>query len=82
MAARTSQGPLLFKWCRVEYNKNTNRLEIPKGEYIGKTLYQPNRDAPPAPKAKDGEYDDSIVVCNSNETDSQGDINTHIIKRT
>lgn len=82
VAARNFQGPLLFKYCRVDYNKKTNRLEIPKGEYIGKTLYHPSRDAPSAPEAEDGENYEFIVNCNLDETDSQGEISTHIIKRT
>ena len=78
VAARNFQGPLLFKWCRVEYNKKTNRLEIPKGEYIGKTFYQ-SRSAESTPKAEDGENYDFIVSCNLDETDSQGEISTHIV---
>ena len=34
VAARNSQAPFLFKCCRVDYNKETNRLEIRKGEYV------------------------------------------------
>ena len=68
MAERNFQGPLLFKWCQVEYNKNTIRLEILKREYIGKT--------------EDGENYDFIVSYNLDETDSQGEISTHIIQRT
>ena len=72
VAARNYQGPLLFKWCRVEYNKKTNRLEIPKGEYVGKTLYAYNRDAP-AEEDGDNYMHDFIVNCSLDETDSQGD---------
>lgn len=82
VTARNFQAPLLFKWCRVEYNKKTNRLEIPKGEYIGKTLYHQSRDPESAPKVEDSEIYDFIVSCNLDETDSQGEISTHIIKRT
>ena len=80
MVARNFQGPLLFKLCRVECNKNTNRLEISKGEYIGKTVYHQSRNAESTPKAEDGENYDFIVSYNLNETDSQGEISTHIIK--
>ena len=75
VAKRNIKGPLLFKWCRVEYNKNTNRLEIPKGEYIGKTCY---RTAESTPKAEDDEYCDIIVNCNLDEIDSQGKISIYI----
>ena len=82
MAERNFQGPLLFKWCQVEYNKNTNRLEILKREDISKTLYDTHRNAESTPKTEDGENYDFIVSYNLDETDSQGDISTHIIKRT
>ena len=38
VASRTSQAPFLFKCCRVGYDKETNRLEIRKGEYVGKKI--------------------------------------------
>ena len=31
-----SRGPFLFKCCRVVYNKETNRLELPEEEVVGK----------------------------------------------
>ena len=37
-AARDTQALFLFKCYRVDYNKETNRLEIRKGEYVGKEL--------------------------------------------
>ena len=33
-----SRGPFLFKCCRVVYNKETNRLELPEEEVVGKTV--------------------------------------------
>lgn len=38
VASRTVRAPFLFKCCRVRYNKEANRLEIRKGEYVGKTV--------------------------------------------
>ena len=38
VASRTVRAPFLFKCCRVKYNKEANRLEIRKGEYVGKTV--------------------------------------------
>lgn len=81
VAARNIQGPLLFKCCRVDYNKKNNRLEIPKGEYIGKVVHC-NRNVDSTPKAEDSEYDDIIVNSSLDEIDSQGETSTHIIKRT
>ena len=31
----TTRGPILFNCCRIVYNKETNRLELPKGEVVG-----------------------------------------------
>ena len=39
-AKKNSQAPFLFKCCRVDYNKETNRLEICKGEYAGNVVTQ------------------------------------------
>jgi len=33
---RKAWGPILFKYCRVLYNKETKKLEIMKGEFVGK----------------------------------------------
>ena len=37
LISRSSPAPILFKCCRVDFNKETNRLEIRKGEFISKT---------------------------------------------
>ena len=69
VAARNVQGPVLFKCCKVTYNKKSQRLEIPKGEYIGKTVVKTNRDG----TEDDGAYDDSLVILGeTDETDSSG----------
>ena len=36
VATRNVRGSILFKCCCVNNNKETKRLEIPRGEYIGK----------------------------------------------
>ena len=36
VAKRNSWGPILFKHCRVQYNKETKKLELMKGEFVGK----------------------------------------------
>ena len=51
VASRTVRAPFLFKCCRVGYNKEVNRLEILKGEYVGKTV-----------TTQDVEYGDSLPV--------------------
>ena len=35
-AISDSWGPILFKHCRVQYNKETKKLEIIKAEFAGK----------------------------------------------
>lgn len=37
LISRSLPAPILFKSCRVDFNKETNRLEIHKGEFISKT---------------------------------------------
>ena len=36
VAKRNSWGPILFKHSRVQYNKETKKLELMKGEFVGK----------------------------------------------
>ena len=36
VAIRNAWGPILFKYCRVQYNREQKRLEIMKGEFAGK----------------------------------------------
>ena len=67
--------------CWLQQKKN-NRLEIPKGEYIGKTVYHSSRNSESTPKVEGGEYYDIIVNSNLDEIDSQGEISICIIKRT
>ena len=70
VVARNIRGPLLFKCCRVDYNKKTNRLEIPKGVYIGKTVNK--RTADSTPEEEDAEYYYITVNSNLDEIDSSG----------
>lgn len=70
MAARCWPGPILMKCCRVEYNREKGLLEIPKGEYIGKSG--------PIPKGgmdedDDEEWDDVVTNQHSDETDLPGE---------
>ncbi|KAL9985265.1 hypothetical protein ACROYT_G007645 [Oculina patagonica] len=63
VAARNIRGPLLFKCCHATYNKETRRLEIPKGEYIGKTVNKTQRATDPAPKEEDWPGSLCCVLC-------------------
>lgn len=69
-AARNTQAPFLFKCCRVEYNKETNRLEICKGEYVGKVVSHRSMDAPCG--EEDTEDDDTLVEA-TDQTDLPGE---------
>ena len=75
-AARNSKAPFLFKCCKVNYNKETNRLEIPKGEYVGKVVIQ-HRDVD-ATCEEDSEYDDTVVET-TDQTDLPGKCNRYVI---
>ncbi|KAJ7394053.1 hypothetical protein OS493_003726 [Desmophyllum pertusum] len=68
MATRTSKGPFLFKCNHVEYNDELNRLEIKKGEFVGKTI-QVHRDAG-HDQEEDAEYNDTLVDLDTDKTDS------------
>ena len=39
-----SRGPILFKCCRVVYNKETNRLELSDEEVVGKDFLRCKED--------------------------------------
>ena len=56
VASRTVPGPFLFKCCRVGYNKEANRLEIRKGEFVGKTVTAQLDYATKMQNAEYGEY--------------------------
>ena len=76
-AARNSKAPFLFKCCHVDYNKETNRLEISKGEYVGKVI-KLNRDIDGTCSEEDTE-DDDVIVETTDETDSAGKCNRYVI---
>jgi len=69
-AARNSQAPFLFKCCRVEFNKETSRLEVCKGEYVGKVVT--HRDVDVTGREEDDENDeyDGVLVEATDQTDS------------
>ncbi|XP_068744474.1 uncharacterized protein [Montipora capricornis] len=37
VATRNAWGPILFKYCRVQYNETSKKLEMVKGEFAGKS---------------------------------------------
>lgn len=70
MATRSWPGPILIKCCRVEYNREKGLLEIPKGEYIGKSgpITKGGMD-----EDDDEGWDDVVTNLDSDETDLPGE---------
>ena len=66
VASRTVRVPFLFKCCRVGYNKEANRLEIRKGEYVGKTV---SAESGCATRMQDTEYRNPLPVEISTDED-------------
>ena len=80
IARRNTRGPFLFKCCRVIYNKEKNRLELPRGELVGKTIFRGNED-----DEDDEEYKNSAVSLeDGEETNLTGKsiINEYVFKST
>lgn len=75
-AVRNSQAPFLFKCCRANYNKEANRLEIYKGEYVGKvvTLYR----GADATCSEDDEFDGTLVAT-TDQTDLPGKCSKYVV---
>ncbi|KAL9985268.1 hypothetical protein ACROYT_G007648 [Oculina patagonica] len=67
VASRSSQAPFLFKCCRVRYNKEINRLEVCKGEYVGKKV------TAELGNVQDSEYVDIMVDLDTDEDDDLSD---------
>ena len=51
---KNTRGPFLFQCCRVVFNKETNRLELPKREIVGKTVRCKEEE-------KEAEYENTAV---------------------
>ena len=80
IARRNTRGPFLFKCCRVIYNKEENRLELPRGELVGKTIFRGDEE-----DEDDEEYKNSAVSLEEGEeTNLTGKsiINEYVFKST
>ena len=73
LASRPAHAPLLFKCCTVDYIKEENRLEIRRGEYVGKVVTR-DTTAEGLVKRDDEDYDNTLVEIFSDETDAPGEI--------
>ena len=78
-AARNTQAPFLFKFCRVDYNKETNRLEICKGEYVGKVVAQ-HRDMDDPGSEDDAEFEDILVATDQTDLSAGNVKDTYIMQ--
>ena len=52
---KNNRGPFLFQCCRVVFNKETNRLELQKGEVVGKPINRCKEDQ------EEAEYENTAV---------------------
>ena len=73
LASRPAHAPLLYKCCAVDYIKEENRLEIRKGEYVGKVVAKYTT-AEGLVKRDDEDYDNTSVEIFSDGTDAPGEI--------
>ena len=60
---KNSRGPFLFQCCRVVFNKETNRLELQKGEVVGKPVNRCKEDQ------EEAEYENTAVSLVEDEED-------------
>ncbi|XP_066027210.1 uncharacterized protein [Pocillopora verrucosa] len=80
LASRTAHAPLLFKCCTVDYIKEDNRLEIRKGEYVGKVVTR-DTTAEGLVKRDDEDYDNTMVEIFSDETDAPAPLTPQDFKK-
>ena len=68
IAARNTRGPILFKFVRVDYDKDQGRLKLSKGEFAGhEVIRSGDRDAGEN-RENTQEYVESIVGSEEEET--------------
>lgn len=80
VASRNSAAPILFKCCHVDYLKDENRLEIRKGEYVGKTVCRDMFGGDPT--EEDPDYDSTYVeIYSEDQTDLPDELNPEDIKK-
>ncbi|XP_073240249.1 uncharacterized protein [Porites lutea] len=81
-----TRGPILFQCCRVVLNKDKNRLELPKGEFVGKPV---NRGKEEEEEYKNtavslvGDMESSLIDSFTNEDSTKlEEITTSVLKPT
>lgn len=80
LASRTASAPLLFKCCNVDYIKEESRLEIKKGEYVGKVVTRDTTAENPV-KGDDEDYENTLVEIFSDETDAPAPLTPEDVKK-
>ena len=71
VATRKVWGPILIKYCRVQYNEGTRQLEIMKGKVVGRR--QPTRHASLVEDSKSDDDDDDDGDEGDNNDDFDND---------
>lgn len=68
MPKRNVRGPFLLKCCRVVYNEETNRLELPAGEFIGDAIQKDANEE----DEKSKEYRETAIDLENDDNDLSG----------
>ena len=63
---RNTRGPVYFKCVRVDYDKESGRLNLPKGEFLGKTVHRDVGDE------EDKEYSETTLAFENEGDDLAG----------
>ena len=78
VATRNVSGPILFKYCRVQYKEEAKKLEIMKGEFVGSCVPTRNLELPKDLKcegdASSDEDDDEGHIDNDDVDNDDGQV--------
>ena len=69
------RGPFLFQCCRVVLNKDKNRLELPKGEFVGRPVNRCKEDEEEEEKEKEEYKNTAVSLVDDMESYLKGKIN-------
>ena len=62
VATRNAWGPILFKYCCVQYNETSKKLELVKGEFVGNSTISRARKSKSKSKSKEDDVDAGIPI--------------------
>lgn len=72
LAKRNERGPFLFRCCKVVYDKESNKLNLAKGEYVGKDTFRDLEHE----NEEDEEYNDTAVSLEEDQESNLADFFT------